>query len=196
MREHVSPPARVLEVGCGDGALALALAAAGYAVVAIDPHAPDGAIFRRTRLEDLDDGAFDAVVASVSLHHVADLDAAAAKLHRLLRPGGLLIVDEFARECFAGATARWYFDRLCLVNAPEPAVFEPWLAGWHAEHDDVHPFADLRRALDARFAERLLAQTPYLYDYRLGDEVEPLERELIEAGAIDATGRRYVGERR
>jgi SAM-dependent methyltransferase len=196
--EQVPPPARVLEIGCGDGELARALAGAGYSVTAIDPRAPEGPIFRRNRLEDFsDDDAFDAVVASVSLHHVEDLDAAADKVRSVLRRGGLLIVEEFARELFAGATARWYFDQLraLAIEEPEPDDFEEWLRRWNEEHPDVHPFADLKRAIDARFTERHFAWTPYLYDYRLGDSLEPLERELIQSGAIDATGVRYVGER-
>ena len=36
------PPDRVLEVGCGEGELAHALARAGYSVTAIDPQAPEG----------------------------------------------------------------------------------------------------------------------------------------------------------
>ena len=68
------PPARVLEVGCGKGDLALALAERGFDVTAIDPKAPDGPIFRQVRLEDFsDEHGFDAVVASLSLHHIHDL---------------------------------------------------------------------------------------------------------------------------
>jgi 2-polyprenyl-3-methyl-5-hydroxy-6-metoxy-1,4-benzoquinol methylase len=64
---HVPPSARVLEVGCGDGALTLALAEKGYDVTGIDPMAPPGEHFRRLLLEDLkpEDGPFDAVVASL-----------------------------------------------------------------------------------------------------------------------------------
>src|SRR5829696_6275546 len=90
-------PQRVLEVGCGqEGGVAPALAEAGYDVLAIDPEAPEGALYRRVTLEELDDpGPFDAVVAGRVLHHVHPLGPALDKLARL---ASLLIVDEFARN--------------------------------------------------------------------------------------------------
>jgi hypothetical protein len=48
------PPARVLEVACGAGELARALDGSGFNVLAIDPDAPEGPIFHRTTLEELD----------------------------------------------------------------------------------------------------------------------------------------------
>jgi ubiquinone/menaquinone biosynthesis C-methylase UbiE len=204
VRSHLGvPPARVLEVGCGQGELALALAQAGYSLTAVDPRAPEGAIFRRCRLEDFfDDVAFDAVVASLSLHHVDDLPTALDRIVSLLRPRGLLVLEEFAKERLAGPTARWYYDqRRALAAAasdeePFPDDFQSWLRHWTQEHADVHPFAEVRRHIEARFTGRYLGWQPYLFDYRLDDALEPLERELIEAGAIEATGVRYVGERR
>ena len=202
LAELPPPPARVLEIGSGAGELAGALAGAGYAVTAIDPKAPEGPIFRRTTLEDFaDDGAFDAVAASVSLHHVEDVGAAVAKITGLLRPRGLLVLEEFAKERFTGATARWYYHQrralaaLGLDEAPVPDDFETWQRRWAEEHADIHPFAELRRHVDAGFGERSVAWGPYLFDYRLSDALEPLERELVEAGALAATGVRYVGER-
>jgi SAM-dependent methyltransferase len=197
------PPAGVLEVGCGEGDLARALARAEYSVTAIDPEAPRGAIFRRVGLEDFDDAAgFDVVVASVALHHIEPLGPALAKIEDLLRPGGVLIVEEFAKERLTGATAEWYYLQrraLAAVGADDEPVddeFEAWLSRWKEEHDHIHSFAALQRELDIRFRERYLGWTPYLYDYRLRDALEPVERELIESGAIAATGVRYVGERR
>jgi hypothetical protein len=53
----------------------------------------------------------------------------------------------------------------------------------------------MRRELDRRFQERFFVWTPYL-NRELGDAVdERAERALIEAGTIQATGFRYVGER-
>ena len=82
-------PTRVLEVGCGEGELALALARAGHSVTAIDPRAPEGPIFRRVGIEEFSDpGKFDHVVAILSLHHVKDLGMALVNVANSLRPGG------------------------------------------------------------------------------------------------------------
>lgn len=141
------PPRRVLEVGCGEGALALALAADGYEVVAIDPEAPEGEIFRRTTIEAFEDpGPFDAAVASTSLHHVHDLGGALDKLSRLLR--GPLILNEIA------------WDRL-----------EPMTPEWEEEHEGLHGYGVMRAELDARFEEGFFEWVPYPVD---GEEVPGL----------------------
>jgi SAM-dependent methyltransferase len=132
-------PARVLEVGCGEGELARVLEAADYNVVAIDPDAPEGAIFRRTTIEAFDEwGPFDAVVASRSLHHVEDLGGVLDKLVRLLAGRGLLVLNEFA------------WDRR-----------EPMTAEWEEEHAGLHGYAAMRCELDARFEERHFEWLPY-----------------------------------
>ena len=89
------PPRRVLEVGCGpEGGVAPHLAAAGHEVLAIDPDAPEGPLYRRMTIEELDDpGGFDAIVAGRVLHHVRPLGAALDKLATL---APLLVLDEFA----------------------------------------------------------------------------------------------------
>jgi len=186
----------VLEVGCGDGDLARELARDGHDVVAIDPKAPGGAIFRRVALEDFDEPApFDAVVASVSLHHVEDLGSGLDRIAALLRPGGKLVLEEFAKERLAGPTARWYFhQRHALAEGDLPGDFEEWHRSWVDQHEHVHPLTEVREELTRRFAERHFEWAPYLYDYRLDDALEPLERALIERGAIEATGCRYVGD--
>jgi SAM-dependent methyltransferase len=140
-------PARVLEVGCGEGELARALAAAGYDVVAIDPEAPEGPIFRRTTIEAFDEPSpFDAVVASLSLHHVHDLGGALDKLVHMLR--GPLILNEHA------------WDRL-----------EPMTPEWEKEHAGLHGYAQMRPELDARFEERFFELRPYPVD---GEEIPGL----------------------
>jgi SAM-dependent methyltransferase len=135
-------PLRVLDVGCGEGELARAMAAARYDVVAIDPEAPEGEIFRRTTIEAFDEpGPFDAVVASRSLHHVDDLGAALDKLAGLLVPDGLLVLNEFA------------WDRR-----------DPMTREWEEEHEGLHGYGAMRVELDARFEERFFEWRPYPVD--------------------------------
>lgn len=203
LSSHVPPPpARVLEIGCGDGELARALAERGFEVTAIDPHAPDGAIFQRVTFESFQAAQeFDAVVASVSLHHIEDIAGALDKIVSLLSPTGVLVLEEFAKEHFVGATARWYFDRrrslagVGHADGAAPEDFEAWERESKARHADIHPASVIRAGLGSRFEERFFEWTPYLYSWRLDDSVEPIERRLIEEGTINATGLWYVGER-
>jgi SAM-dependent methyltransferase len=184
-----SAPARVLEVGCGSGELARALDSAGYRVLAIDPQAPEGAIFRRVRLEELDEsGPFDAVVASSSLHHIHDLGAGLDRLRALLGPDGRLVLDDFGWDLVDPPTAAWLAER-------DGTTPEELLARWNDEHDGLHGYEGMRRELDLRFVQVLLTREPYLYrtSYR-ADEAD--ERALIGDGAIAAIGFRYVGRPR
>lgn len=193
-------PARVLEVGCGRGELTLALAGAGYDMTGIDPEAPGGAPFRVVTLEEFSDAdRSDAVVASRSLHHIDRLDPAMEKIAELLVPGGLLVVNEFAWERVDEPTADWYYGQRDILAAARGHPLEPGnetpLARWRKEHGDLHRFADMRRALDAHFEELHFSWLPYFYDELAGVVSESLERTLIEAGAIQPIGFRYVGTR-
>ncbi len=193
-------PSRVLEVGCGDGTLALELAEAGYDVLAIDPIAPEGEIFRRTTLEEFDDpGPFAAVVASRSLHHVHDLDAGLDRIVALLEPGGLLLVDEFAPDRLDGDTIDWWYGQRRAVAAARgkgaPASLEVFREEQARQHDEHHGYDAMRPALDARFDERSFSWEPYLYRELGGVSTRALEETLIKTGAIQATGYRYAGVR-
>lgn len=192
-----APPARVLEVGCGHGRLARDLDARGYDVTAIDPEAPEGPIFRRTTLEELaEPGSYDAVVARCSLHHIHDLEGAVTKIASLLAPGAALVLVEFAHERLVGPTADWYLGQLAVLHAAGRAEAPPRdLDGLRAEYEGLHSSDALLRAVRARFDERLLEWTPYLHGELRGVSSEALERTLVEAGAIEPTGFRWVGWR-
>lgn len=94
-------PERVVEVGCGPGDLAAAIAAeTGAQVVAVDlsPRMVElargrGVDARLGDAQDLpfDDGAFDVAVAAWMLYHVPDLRTGIAELARVLRSGGRLV---------------------------------------------------------------------------------------------------------
>jgi SAM-dependent methyltransferase len=196
------PPARILEVGCGDGQLARTLSKEGYEVVAIDPVAPRGKIFRRLRIEEFEDNRpFDAVVSITALHHVASLQVALERIHRSLQRKGVLILEEFAFErLLHPGTAKWYFHQRQAAVAvglhprgPLPATFSAWRKIWASQHRDLHGFKALTAALRPRFSQRLFEWTPYLYDYELDEAVKPLEEKLIASRKILATGFRWVG---
>ena len=65
-----------LEVGCGTlGGFIPALLASGYHAVGVDPEAPEGPGYRQIEFERYEPPQpVDCVVASLSLHRVADLD--------------------------------------------------------------------------------------------------------------------------
>lgn len=198
-REHLPvPPARVLEVGCGKGELTTALAAVGYDVLGIDPLAPTGDLFRRLKLEDLDETeTFDAVVAGRSLHHIRDLDGALDRIVSILAPDGVLIVDEFAWDRLDEPTLDWYYGQRRAVAAAghgeAPASPEELRRDWEAEHLGMHGFDALRDALAVRFEELAFERAPSLHRLLGGVATEVLEGALIDAQAIQALGFRYAG---
>lgn len=52
-----------------------------------------------------DDASFDVIVSSSALHHWPDVDAAAAEVGRVLRPGGQVLIYDFWRAPFDAMTA-------------------------------------------------------------------------------------------
>ena len=94
----------VLDLACGQGVLARAMARAGRTVVAVDTSrrlleiaareesdSPLGIEYRRDdarTLATLDDGSFDGVASNVALGDLDDLGAVFRAVARVLRPGG------------------------------------------------------------------------------------------------------------
>ena len=128
------PGAVLLDAGCGGGLLAPHLAGKGYRHVGVD--------LRRAGLEQaaahglhplradvtalpLASGSVAVVAAGEILEHVADLPGTVAELCRVLRPGGLLVLDtvnDTALSRFVTVTAG---ERLGVapVGLHDPALF-------------------------------------------------------------------------
>lgn len=104
---------RVLDIGCGDGVLAVALGHRGADVVGLDASQPmlEAARKRASEqhtdvalslglAEDLPfaDARFDVVVAVTILCFVAEAEQTFAEIGRVLRPGGRLVIGELGRR--------------------------------------------------------------------------------------------------
>jgi SAM-dependent methyltransferase len=189
-----APPARVLEVGAGDGELALLLTAAGYRVVAIDPE-PGADHVLPVAMAELDepDASFDAAVAVVSLHHVDPPAASCERLAEVLRPGATLLVDEFDVERFDERAAAWWLEQRQALGAEDPMHVHELVAHTRAE---LHPLSRIQALLGAHFdlGEPVLGS--YLFRWQLDESVRPLEEDLIVSRDLPAVGARLLGRRR
>ena len=203
------PRATVIEIGCGPlGGFVPVLREAGYDAVGVDPEAPEGTDYQPTGIEEYTpQEPVDSVVASLSLHHVVDVDDVLGRVAGLLKPGGTVVVIEWAWERFDEATAAWCFERLAPPDA-EPGWLhrrrdawvesgEPWgsyLRNW-AVNDGVHAGGTVLDKLDAQFDRTILERGPYFFPDLHGVS-EADEQAAIDAGLIQETRIRFVGRRR
>lgn len=103
------PGQRILDLGCGDGALTEKLVARGCEVVAVDASADQVAAARRRGLDArvMDgerlgfDREFDAVFSNWALHWMTRADAVIAGVWRALRPGGRFVAELGGHGCIA-----------------------------------------------------------------------------------------------
>lgn len=117
----IEPGARVLDVACGTGGVALRAARAGAEVTGIDISDDQLAKARRAaaaeglevRFDEGDvqelpyaDAAFDAVVSTFGAIFAPDHARAAAELARVCRPGGRLLLTAWQKDAWSDVHAR------------------------------------------------------------------------------------------
>ena len=187
-------PARVLEVGAGEGELAARLRGLGHEVRAIDP-AGETPEVEAVALHELDapEGSFDAAVAVVSLHHVEPLPESCERLAALVRPGGRLVIDEFDVERYDVRAATWWSLQKAAVGTP-PDRSPHDLVEHYRGH--LHTLASIAAALEGAFALGDPVRGAYLHRWYVGEGLRGAEERLIADGALPATGARLVGIRR
>jgi len=97
---------RLLDVGCGDGSITMALSNNFLEVFAIDVQAEYLSVFRRKLSYDskfrvelmsaekmtFPDEYFDTIVCIETIEHIANIDLAASEMGRVLKTGGELLI--------------------------------------------------------------------------------------------------------
>ncbi|HLH68448.1 MAG TPA: class I SAM-dependent methyltransferase [Candidatus Dormibacteraeota bacterium] len=228
LRALGAAPLRLLEVGGGRGELAAALQARGHAVTMVDPDPEAVAAARAAGVAALpvgllehEGGPYDVVLFVRSLHHLGDLRSALARTERLLAPGGLVVVEEFARERADAATAALAFDLEAILAAAgvlrppaddeeAPAGADP-LQRWRARYGTERGLpggAEMLALVEERFEVVGVEPCPYLYRH-LGQWLEPsergaavtrrllaAERARLERGELVPLGLRLIARRR
>ena len=125
-------PARILEVGCGEGELAARMQRElGADLLAVDQSERMVEITRARGVDarvgtverlDLPDGSFDCVVAAWMLFHVSDVHRALAEIVRVLEPGGRLVAVTNGADHLS--------ELFVLVGG------RAWVSNFSAEHAD------------------------------------------------------------
>jgi ubiquinone/menaquinone biosynthesis C-methylase UbiE len=156
---------RVIDIGCGEGHMARALAALGADVTGYDPFIagtePTTHGAGRFRLVKASADAIpepDHVLFIFSLHHVpaAKLAGALAEARRILRPPGRLYVAEPLAQGPHQYVMELFHDETVVRKAAADALSQ--FARPRFATDDIATYADVRRYPDFdTFAERMIA---------------------------------------
>lgn len=186
----------VVDVGCGAGAMARALAERGAAVLAVEPdpvqvernHAAppvDGVTFAEARAEALpvEDGVLDGALFGRSLHHVpaAAMRPALAEARRAVAKGGFVYVLEPVMAGTFSAVLAPFHDETEVRRQARAALRDS--APLFASEREIHYAIEVRFASHDAFVERFtgLSYNSYSAEAVASETV----RRLFEAGRTD-----------
>lgn len=126
------PGERILDLGCGDGALTARIAAQGVHVRGVDASAEQVAAARARGVDavvrdahDLDeDGTYDAVFSNATLHWMREPTRVFACVARALRPGGRFVAEQGGHGCVAAIRTALHAE--LESHGTDGAAVDPW----------------------------------------------------------------------
>jgi ubiquinone/menaquinone biosynthesis C-methylase UbiE len=149
---------RSLDLGCGSGTQATCLVAEGFDVLAADLSI-EGVKVAAATLQDsgyeanvmnadaeqlpLRDASMDACICGLLLHHFKDMGRVAEELHRIVKPGGIVV----ALDANAHNPPTWMFLNVLHRLKPNPRLTPNQRALWSSEIRRTfgeHGFGDFR----------------------------------------------------
>jgi SAM-dependent methyltransferase len=197
LASHLPNEAEIIEVGCGDGEVALELAHYGYNVMALDSDVERvakaqarGVRAKVATWPSFGHTTVDAIAFTRSLHHIDPLDLAVTRAHELLKRSGSLLIEDFAFGEANENTVDW-FVKLVRSESPPLNAGEDHLVtrllsaddpvkAWRESHDKaLHSIATLREAISRKFTIREMQSVPYIYRYLI-----PVLPETKEAATV------------
>ena len=165
---------------------------------------------------DFDEGHFDAVLFTRSLHHIHPLDESVRHAADRLVKGGRIIVEDFAYESTDEKTLRWFSSGIRLLEASglltvSDEVLDKVLSktetlkAWRQNHEnELHTAAEIVAQLE-KFSGRLIRENAAYYFRYIANAITATkkrdailqafavqEETLAADGAIIALGRRFV----
>jgi 2-polyprenyl-3-methyl-5-hydroxy-6-metoxy-1,4-benzoquinol methylase len=176
---------RLLEVGCGKGHLAAALARTGLRVRALDSSEEAIAAAKARGVDcaqadflTYDHESFDILLFARSLHHINPVDSALEKAAALLEDDGLLLVEDFGADRANTAAIAWLGQKklealaagLCGNTDRHREVMSGSLEKWQSYYYEKHRIADSQTMLKAAqksFSQVRIETAPYMYRYLL-----------------------------
>jgi len=216
---------RILEVGCGTGELAARLSKDGYSVIAIDTDRDSVAAALRLNVNarvatwpNFDQGQFDAVLFTRSLHHIHPIDESLRHAADSLANGGRIIVEDFAYESADEKTLRWFRSAIRLLEATGSLVMSEefldkvlskteTLNTWRENHErELHKAVEIDAQLEKMLGRVIRENAAYYFRY-VANSITATERDavlqalaaqeenLAACGSITSLGRRFVAER-
>lgn len=200
------PGLRVLDVGCGDGALTERVVVAGAEVVGIDPSPSfvDAARARGLDVRQMSvtamnfEAEFDAVFSNAVLHWVTEPERAIERMRAALKQDGLLVAEFGGHGNVAAIVTA--MRAAAQIHGGDVALAAPWFYPTAAEYADLlgaRGFKVLRIGLFPRQTPLRTGMSAWLSTFRApffaqfgahADSVKDGVEELLRPALCDSAG--------